>query len=292
MKFTKTRLAPTPSGYLHLGNVLNFLITAALARQQGATILLRIDDLDQARKRAAYVQDIFETLEYLKIPFDEGPKDMKDFENNWSQVHRLPLYQNALEGLKAQKAIFSCSCSRKQILSRSKKGIYKGKCIPKNLLFEKKDCCWRCRVKGKTVTSYQTLEGHKKEIQLPKKLQHFIVRRKHLLPAYQIASLVDDLHYGIDMIVRGEDLLGSTAAQLILSEILDEANFANICFYHHPLIKDESSIKLSKSAGSTSIHYMRSIGIPPSDIYKMVSDFLKMEPVNKFEEFVEGFRMG
>ncbi|MES2108653.1 MAG: glutamate--tRNA ligase family protein, partial [Bacteroidota bacterium] len=92
--FHKTRIAPTPSGFLHVGNVLSFSITAALARKTGAKTLLRIDDMDQTRANARYIQNIFDTLNFLEIPWDEGPANADDFEKSYSQVHRLNLYND------------------------------------------------------------------------------------------------------------------------------------------------------------------------------------------------------
>jgi len=110
--FKKTRIAPTPSGFLHLGNVLSFSITAALAGKAGARILLRIDDIDRERTDKRYVEDIFETLRYLGIPWDEGPKNFEEFQQEYSQVHRMGLYVTALEELKATGQLFACECSR------------------------------------------------------------------------------------------------------------------------------------------------------------------------------------
>src|SRR5882757_2581728 len=91
--FRKTRIAPTPSGFLHLGNVLSFAITVALARKKGAKILLRIDDLDRERVEGRFVEDIFETLHFLEIPWDEGPGDLHEYETRFSQVHRMDVYR-------------------------------------------------------------------------------------------------------------------------------------------------------------------------------------------------------
>ncbi len=93
LAFKKTRIAPTPSGFLHLGNVLSFSITAALARKTGAAILLRIDDLDRGRVTTPYVQDIFDTLNYLGIPWDEGPRNYEEYQWEYSQVYRLDSYR-------------------------------------------------------------------------------------------------------------------------------------------------------------------------------------------------------
>ena len=102
-QYNKTRIAPTPSGFLHLGNVLSFGITAALARKHGAKILLRIDDLDRTRINKQYVQDIFDTLNFLEIPWDEGPRNIKEYEDSYSQLHRMGVYQEALEQLADEK---------------------------------------------------------------------------------------------------------------------------------------------------------------------------------------------
>ncbi len=110
--FRRTRIAPTPSGYLHLGNVLSFALTAALARRSGASILLRIDDLDRERVSREYVEDIFETLNFLGIPWDEGPRNVGEYERAWSQVHRLGMYREALERLRERRKVFACDCSR------------------------------------------------------------------------------------------------------------------------------------------------------------------------------------
>ncbi|RQP14538.1 MAG: tRNA glutamyl-Q synthetase, partial [Parapedobacter sp.] len=86
--FIRTRIAPTPSGYLHLGNVFSFALTAALAKRSGAQILLRIDDLDYTRVKREYVEDIFHTLEFLKIPWHEGPRNYREYKQTYSQTYR------------------------------------------------------------------------------------------------------------------------------------------------------------------------------------------------------------
>jgi len=116
--FNKTRIAPTPSGFLHLGNVLSFALTAALAKQHEAKILLRIDDMDQARAEQEYIQDIFDTLNFLEIPWDEGPRNAEEFKDNYSQLHRLTLYSEAIEQLRDNKLLFACTCSRRRACPR------------------------------------------------------------------------------------------------------------------------------------------------------------------------------
>ena len=110
VRYNRTRIAPTPSGFLHLGNVLSFAITAALAERAGAKILLRIDDIDQARADKQYVQDIFDTLNFLEIPWHEGPRNVKQFEDQYSQLHRMGLYNEALTQLQGSKLVYACNC--------------------------------------------------------------------------------------------------------------------------------------------------------------------------------------
>src|SRR3954452_6220982 len=107
--FCKTRIAPTPSGYLHIGNALSFLITAGLAKQAGAKLLLRIDDLDSARTQKPYLEDIFDTLRFLQIECDEGPKNYAEYKSRWSQVHRMHLYNAALQQLAAAELVYACT---------------------------------------------------------------------------------------------------------------------------------------------------------------------------------------
>lgn len=121
-EFKLTRFAPTPSGFLHIGNIYSFIITHHLAKKHGAKVLLRIDDLDRERYKPRFVQDIFESLDFLEIPYDQGPRDMADFEQNHAQIHRLPLYNKALVELRNKKVLFACDCSRKKIEKMNPKG--------------------------------------------------------------------------------------------------------------------------------------------------------------------------
>lgn len=246
--FFKTRIAPTPSGYLHAGNALNFLLTAALAKKHGAKLLLRIDDLDRERYRQAYATDVFETLRFLNIHWEEGPQSVEEFEREWSQRYRLNLYAAALEKLKEVNAVFACTCSRTQSDACT--------CSQKNLSLNEKGASWRLRTNENPVL-VRTIDGNETIAQLPAQMKNFIVRRKDGLPAYQLASVVDDLHFGIDFIVRGHDLWPSTLAQVFLARQLGEEGFAAIRFYHHPLLMNESGEKLSKSAGDTSVKHWR-----------------------------------
>jgi glutamyl-tRNA synthetase len=282
--FKKTRIAPTPSGFLHLGNVLSFAITAAMARTTGANIVLRIDDLDRERVDNRYVQDIFDTLDFLDIPRDEGPANLLEFESTYSQLHRMDLYRRALQQLKEGGHVFACNCSRAEILRQSPDGIYPGTCRNKNIPLDTENTSWRLHTSSAKELSVKTLSGHMIKADLPASMQDFIVRKKDGFPAYQLTSVLDDLYYGIDLVVRGEDLWPSTLAQHYLSLLLKQDAFLNSTFYHHPLLAGPSGEKLSKSAGDTSVQWLRKQGSKPADVYNRIASALGIEaPVENWQ---------
>lgn len=288
MNFTRTRIAPTPSGFLHIGNILSFALTAGLARRHGASILLRIDDLDRHRAAPEFLVDIFETLRFLGLPWDEGPADPAEFEQRGSQLRRMPLYEAALERLRAAGALFACSCSRSQLAAAVGDGGYPGTCRDRGLSLDAPDLNWRLRTErpwekkgwGETASHL-----------VPPEMTDFVVRKKDGFPAYQLTSVVDDIHYGIDLIVRGEDLRPSTMAQLCLADVLAAAGmpgapaFRDAKFIHHPLLTAANGEKLSKSAGATSIRYLRRQGASPADIFMLIARSLgSEEPVQDWEQ--------
>ncbi|GAB4497796.1 MAG: tRNA glutamyl-Q(34) synthetase GluQRS [Saprospiraceae bacterium] len=265
----RLRFAPTPSGYLHIGNALNFTLNWLVARLDGGKIMLRIDDLDAERKRPEYVADVFESLEWLGLDWDFPQSDtfsksvtdkMKDFENKWSQHRRLPLYSKALEKLRDTGLLFACRKSRRDLAPFG--GDYPTEFRNQNLRLDDSEVAWRI----KTPPDFP--------------LPDFVVRRRDGLPAYQLASLVDDLHFGITHIVRGADLEASTQAQIYLAECLGETNFLKIKFLHHPLITDEQGEKLSKSAGSTSLKAMRESEAGAGIVFQKTGEMLGFSEAN------------
>ncbi len=264
----KTRIAPTPSGFLHLGNILSFTITASLAQKAGARVLLRIDDLDQARVNERYVQDIFDTLNFLEIKWDEGPRDANDFGENWSQLHRMEKYRSALDQLAANGHVYACVCSRRQ-LAEGETCLCQGKHLP----LDTENAGWRFITNNDPI-QVKGYDGQVTQAHFPADMHNFVVRKKDGFPAYQLTSVVDDLFYGVDLIVRGQDLWPSTLAQLMLAKALGEESFGDIAFYHHPLLKEKSGEKLSKSAGATSIKYLRDSKKNKRDIYNLIAEML------------------
>lgn len=267
--FNKTRFAPTPSGFLHIGNAYSFLLTADLARKTGASLLLRIDDLDKGRVRKEYVEDIFDTLSFLGLEWQEGPANYQDYLDQWSQQKRMDHYQKYLSLLASQQLVYACDCSRQQ-LGRHK-GTDSCHCRSKQLPLDTPAVNWRLKTEQESICNLHEWNSGTLKVNLPDSMIDFIVRKKDGYPSYQLASLIDDVHFEVDLIVRGKDLWDSTLAQLYLSRLLGLESFSQICFLHHPLINNYQGEKLSKSAGDTSIRSLRSKGISRDDLLKMLS---------------------
>jgi glutamyl/glutaminyl-tRNA synthetase len=132
-----SRLAPTPSGFLHLGNAVNFTLTWLLTRRAGGTLHLRIDDLDRARFRPAYLTNIFQTLEWLGLDYDHGPTGPDDFERHYSQRHFLAAYEATLQAARTAHPhlFYACRCSRTELSRAATTGshTYPGTCRPQQV---------------------------------------------------------------------------------------------------------------------------------------------------------------
>jgi len=236
-----SRLAPTPSGYLHLGNIYNFIKIRDLVRNSGGELWLRIDDCDRGRVKVEYIKDIFDTLNWLGISWDKGPKNFDDFEKNYSQILRSNYYFTRMSEL----STYVCNCSRKEIKERGCESGYDGFCRKRQLTF----------VKGKSAIRFQSSKND------------FILWTKDNHPSYQLVSVVDDLDMGINLIVRGDDLRESTVMQQELSQAFGK-ELAKTIF--HELLTGPNSEKLSKSNSSWSIKEMRESGMKRNEILEMV----------------------
>ena len=273
---------------MHLGNAYSFALTAALAQKTGAKILLRIDDLDRDRIQKEYVQDIFDTLNFLEIPWHEGPRNMQQYEKEYSQVHRMGLYDQALDQLREKDAVFACTCSRAQIRMQNPDDIYPGTCRDKRLSLDASEVNWRLRTSDSAELTVNTLFNGAINATLPLAMHDFVVRKKDGFPAYQLASVVDDIHFGVDLVIRGQDLWDSTLAQLYLADKIYATAFQNCAFHHHRLLNTTSGNKLSKSAGDTSISYLRAHGAKPADIYNQIGKMAHFEqPISTLQQFVD-----
>ncbi len=272
MEVGRTRIAPTPSGFLHAGNAINFLLTAELARRFGARIRLRIDDLDAERTRPEYVADIFDSLEWLGINWHEGPRDAGEQERSCSQQQRIPIYLEKVELLKEQGDLYACVCTR----ATSSRGC---DCRAKGHPFGSPKASWKLRLPADAIVRMRGLNEAVTLLHPAQLMPDPVVRQRMEIggrPMYQIASVVDDAEHGIALVVRGEDLLPSTACQLYLAERLGSPGFINACFVHHALLTGADGRKLSKSAGADSLRAMRAAGLGPEALRVEAAAMLDM----------------
>ena len=287
-----SRLAPTPSGYLHLGNAFNFLLTALLVDWQAGHLHLRIDDLDGPRVERSAVEDIFVQLEWLGIDYNSGPSGPDELFKQYSQHTRKERYYETLEILRKSGHLFACECSRSKIRQLSNSGNYPGTCRGKDLDLMDENLSWRVHVPDQTYVNFKTITDTCEKINVAQAMGDFIVKRKDGIPAYQLASVVDDLELGVNLVVRGQDLWASTAAQLFLAQCLNDQNFPATRFVHHRLITDNSGAKLSKSAGALSLKVLREKHHTPVWIYQETAKILQLpfEEIRTLDNLKEVFR--
>lgn len=280
----RTRFAPTPSGLLHWGNAFSFVVTWLIARKSKGSILLRIDDLDATRKRPEFVEDIFRSLDWLGLDYDVGPSGPDDFESNFSQALRLDLYREHLRSLRDTQQVFGCACSRASIQRESKDGLHPPDCRDQQIELTTEAITWRVKTTDEPL-EWEDHDGRRQSVNLHAVMRDFVVRRKDGIPAYQLASIVDDDYFGTNFLVRGDDLLASTAAQLWLSRRMKVDHFANASFVHHRIVAGEDGSKLSKSAGAVSLQSLRKQESTPEKLYQRLSPMLALqEPVTSAVE--------
>jgi glutamyl/glutaminyl-tRNA synthetase len=278
------RLAPTPSGYLHRGNAINFLVTARLASLTKARLLLRIDDLDAERVRPEYVEDIFRSLDQLGIRWDDGPSGPGELSEQWSQQLRMPRYLALLEVLRDRGVLYACTCSRKDLRAASQDGQCPGTCRDRGLSLDTPDAAWRLRLPLSSRVKVPPLHGPGWELDLHTAMGDPVLRQRQGRPAYQVASLVDDEHMGVDLVVRGADLLPSSACQLYMAQLVGLPTFAKVRFVHHGLVLDAAGGKLSKSAGAASLKAMRDAGIRPDGLFREADRVVEVLLANSASE--------
>ena len=264
-----TRIAPTPSGFLHPGNGAAFALTQLLAEQHGGSLRLRIDDLDRGRFRRAYLDDVFETLRWMHIDWQHGPRNAADFLEHHSQHYRLARYAELLDRLVQTGRVYACNCSRRQVRERTEGGLrYDGFCRNRHLPLDAPNVNWRIHIPEEA-----TARGRR----VARRMGDFVVRKRDGRPAYQIGSVADDVDFGITYVVRGADLLDSTVAQIHLAHLLELDAFERITFFHHPLLRGSGGEKLSKSAGAAALRTWRAEGRTPTALYDRAATWLTGE---------------
>ena len=278
-----SRLAPTPSGYLHVGNALNFVLTWVMTRADKGTLHLRIDDYDQTRCKERYIDDIFKVLDWLGLDWDRGPFSTHSFYQEHTLKTKMAYYKEKMQALRESSSlVYVCRCSRKEIEHSSTNGVYPFTCKDKNFALHANSSALRLHVKEETTIVIEDVS-----IQLDKVLGDFILWRKEDLPSYQFASLLDDETIGTNMLVRGYDLLDSSAAQLYLASLLHVKSFQNARFFHHPLLLDAKGVKFSKTHQAQKLDTKAS----PYSVYKEAAKVLGIsEKVETLPMLLEAYR--
>lgn len=262
------RVAPTPTGYMHLGHACTFLEAQRRARAAGGKLLLRIEDLDQARCKAEFVEALEEDLAWAGLRWE--PEVLR-------QSERLSWFREALGRLREAGAVYPCSCSRKDVAEairaphvEGQEPVYPGTCRERRFVFETEGDAlainWRFRVPdGEAIAFVDGRMGEQRFV-AGEDFGDFLVWRKDGFPSYELAVVADDLAQGVTEVVRGEDLLASTARQLLLYRALGEKAPD---FFHCPLILDTEGRRLAKRAGSLGLRELRARGVPPSELERL-----------------------
>ena len=260
------RLAPSPTGFLHLGHARTFWIAQERALAAAGALILRNDDLDGPRCRSEFVSAMFEDLHWFGLRWSEGP-DIGGPHAPYAQNRRLSLYASAFEALRRRGLIYPCNCSRQEVLRAlsaphlgEEEPIYPGTCRPAARSVSTADRSgvnWRFRVPDdEALTFTDGALGPHTEI-AGQDFGDFLVWRKDDFPSYQLACSVDDADMRITEVVRGADLLTSTCRQLLLYRALDLKTPA---FHHCALMTDAAGTRLAKRDRATSLRILRASG--------------------------------
>jgi glutamyl-tRNA synthetase len=278
------RLAPSPTGYLHLGHARTFWTAQERARAAGGTLILRNEDLDVARCRPEYVAAMTEDLRWFGLEWTEGP-DGGGPHAPYNQSERLPLFRETFDRLRAAGLIYPCTCSRKDVqaamsaphestspLAVADEPPYPGTCRPENLSAEERarraswprgQHNWRFRVQAGEALSFTDGYFGEQTIITGPELSDFLVWRKDDFPSYQLSCVIDDAAMRITEVVRGADLLRSTFRQLLLYRAL---GWAAPAFYHCPLMVNQFGVRLAKRHDALSLRTLRAEGRTPEDL--------------------------
>jgi len=283
------RLAPSPTGYLHLGHARTFWRAQARARARGGTLILRNEDMDAARFKMEFVEAMLEDLRWFGLAWSEGP-DVGGAHAPYNQSERMEIYRAALDQLRAQNLIYPCVCSRKDIQAAvtaphlgDEELVYPGTCRPKEgdqqqvtsdtnsepSAFSRtthhasRSSAWRFRVSDGETISFHDGNFGRQSFVAGRDFGDFVVWRGDGVPAYQLACVVDDAAMRITEVVRGADLLLSTARQLLLYRAL---GMPAPDFFHCELLCDDAGQRLAKRHDALSLRQLRARGESPASL--------------------------
>jgi glutamyl-tRNA synthetase len=279
------RLAPSPTGFLHLGHARTFWVAQQRAKENGGALILRNEDLDSTRYKMEFVPAMLEDLRWFGFEWSEGP-DVGGKFAPYNQSERMNFYRAALEKLRAGNFVYPCNCSRKDIQAATRaphandddEPIYPGTCRGKGDKWRVTSDKDLARAVMSPVTRHASLRfrvpdgeiiffhdgnfGAQKFI-AGKDFGDFVVWRGDGVPAYQLACVTDDAAMQITEVVRGADLLVSTARQILLYHAL---GLTPPKFFHCDLMRDENGQRLAKRHDALSLRKLRELGETPESL--------------------------
>jgi len=262
-----TRFAPSPTGYLHLGHVVNAIYVWGVARALRGRVLLRIEDHDRIRSRTQFESAILQDLDWLGFVADEGREPVV------RQSDHQDIYQAALQQLRARHHVYACACSRKEIHLRARRfgghedeqvtdERYDGFCRMRRLQ-EIPGRGTRVQIDGRPERFHDLLLGGREQ-RPSEKCGDILLRDRDGHWTYQFAVTIDDMRQGVTLVIRGADLLSSTGRQIKLARMLGRDRPPE--FLHHPLIMKTPAEKLSKAAGDAGVRELRAAGVSAPDV--------------------------
>jgi glutamyl-tRNA synthetase len=274
-----TRLAPSPTGALHLGNARTFLLNWILARDLNASVVLRIDDIDGPRLKAGADRQAIADLEWLGLTYDAGPV---------YQSQNVQLHRQAIERLIGLRRAYPCICSRSDIDRAASaphaddgSAVYPGTCRDRFGTIEEarrflsnatapwREPSIRFDTRGCNIRFSDRFVGEI-EIDVANRLGDFVIQKSDGTPSYQLATVIDDASAGVNLVVRGDDLLDSTPRQIALYQALDLADRIPT-YIHLPLVVGPDGRRLAKRHGDTRISRYRDLGVRPERIIALLA---------------------
>ncbi len=270
------RLAPSPTGLMHLGHACTFWTAYQRALQHDGTLVFRNEDLDPQRCKSEFAQAMMDDLQWLGIRWQEGP-DVGGSSAPYEQSRRRELYLATWRKLRDGGFLYPCTCSRKDLTTSAAapnegddEPLYPGRCrdkIAEAVLYESPlGVNWRFRVPDGQTIAFEDLRQGPQQFVAGRDFGDFVVWRRDDVPAYQLAVVADDATMQITEVVRGTDLLKSTARQLLLIRALGVSIPA---YYHCDLVRDETGMRLAKRHDSLSLRTLRESGYTAQDVLGM-----------------------
>lgn len=271
------RLAPSPTGRMHAGNVFASLMAWLVVKSQGGRIVLRIEDLDAGRSRAEYADALQRDFERLGLVWDDGP---------YFQHDRREAYHDAYQSLAARGIVYPCFCTRSDVHAasaphRGQKVVYPGTCrrlteSERETLGQGRTPTRRLTVPDQTIAIHDLVQGPFKQ-NLQRECGDFLIRRADGTFAYQLAVVVDDAEQGVNSVVRGVDLLCSTPQQVHLQTLL---SLPHPVYAHVPLFVVDDGRRLAKRDGDAALDVLLARFGTPEAVIGHIANLAGLAPTN------------